>query len=68
MGIRQAKPFQNPLDAAIFAKPAMQGIEDDIAAQIRQPRDQGAAAVRPQFDLDHVIARHPQRIRAFAPR
>ena len=32
MGIGQVQPFQDALDTTVFPEPAMQGVENDIAA------------------------------------
>ena len=52
MRVRQAKPIQHALDAAILTKAAMQRVEDNIGARIAQRLDHGGQIIA------HINRRH----------
>src|SRR6056297_3212237 len=60
MGVGDAHPFQQALDAAILAPAAVQGVENDVGFDLGQAlREVGAG-----IDLDHVISLAAQRLGA----
>ena len=50
MGIGDAQPFEQALDAAILAPAAVQCVEDDIGAVVPQARGKVGAGIK----LDHL--------------
>ena len=57
VGVGDPQPLQQALHAAVLAPAAVERVEHDVGARVRKPPDQ----VRPGVDLNHGIARGPQR-------
>ena len=65
MGVGQAEPVEHALDAAILAEAAVQRVEDDIGARMRQRVNDGGQVVG-HVDGDDLEAGFAQRDDAFA--
>ncbi len=64
MGIGDAQPFKDALNAAILTPATVQGVENHFGLDVQQTRDEVVAGI----DLDHLISGFPKGVCAFAPR